>query len=65
MGSIEDIYKAIAADGFSERTLQLIDGQINNSSSASSHFFVNRQLMIRARMRARFVNSIYTYTTCT
>ena len=30
MGSIEDIYKAIAAEGFSERTLQLIDGQINN-----------------------------------
>ena len=38
MGSIEDIYEAIAADGFSERTLQLIDGQINNIQDGTEDF---------------------------
>ena len=38
MGSIEDIYKAIAAEGFSERTLQLIDGQINNIQDGTEDF---------------------------
>ena len=38
MGSIEDIYKAIAAEGFSERTLQLIDEQINNIQDGTEDF---------------------------
>ena len=38
MGSIEDIYEAIAADGFSERTLQLIDEQVNNIQDGTEDF---------------------------
>ena len=41
MGSIEgieDIFEAIAAEGFSELTLQLIDGQINNIQDGTEDF---------------------------
>ena len=30
MNSIQDIYEAIATNGFGERTLQLIDEQVND-----------------------------------
>ena len=38
MGSIEDIYEAIAADGFNVRTLQLIDEQVNDIQNGTRDF---------------------------
>ena len=38
MSSIEDIYEAIAAEGFCERTLQLIDEQVNNIQNGKEDF---------------------------
>lgn len=38
MGSIENIYEAITADGFCERTLQLIDEQVNDIQNGTEDF---------------------------
>ena len=38
LSSIEDIYKAIAAEGFCEQTLQLIDEQVNNIQNGTEDF---------------------------
>ena len=38
MSSIEDIYEAIAAEGFYKRTLQLIDEQVNDIENGRENF---------------------------
>ena len=38
MSRIQDIFEAIAADGFNERTLQLIDEQVNNIQNGTRDF---------------------------
>ena len=38
MSSIQDIYEAIAAEGFCERTLQLIDEQVNDIQNGRANF---------------------------
>ena len=38
MSSIQDIYKLIAAEGFSERTLHLIDKQVNDIQNGTRDF---------------------------
>ena len=38
MGSIENIYEAITADGFCERTLQFIDEQVNDIQNGTEDF---------------------------
>ena len=38
MNSIQDIYEAIATDGFSERVLQLIDEQVNDIENGRANF---------------------------
>ena len=38
MSSIQDIYEAIAAEGFSERVLQLIDEQVNDIENGRANF---------------------------
>ena len=38
MSSIQDIYELIAAEGFSERTLHLIDKQVNDIQNGTRDF---------------------------
>ena len=38
MNSIQDIYEAIATEGFSERVLQLIDEQVNDIQNGTRDF---------------------------
>ena len=38
MSSIQDIYEAIAAEGFCERVLQLIDEQVNDIQNGTRDF---------------------------
>ena len=38
MSSIQDIYELIAAEGFSERTLHLIDEQVNDIQNGTRDF---------------------------
>lgn len=39
MSSLQDIYSAIAAEGFSEHVLQLIDEQVNDIENGRANFF--------------------------
>ena len=39
MGSIQDIYEAIAAEGFTEATLQLIDNHVNEIQNGTRDFY--------------------------
>ena len=38
MSGIQDVYKAIAAEGFSERTLRLIDEHVNDIQNGTRDF---------------------------
>jgi hypothetical protein len=39
MSSIQDIFEVMAAEGFSERVLQLIDEQVNDIQNGTTNFY--------------------------